>query len=233
MSDTREKYSFKAVLYKYIPEVIVIFLGISISFWFDEWRDNRKDRETEREILLNLKANLAQDTMLLGGTADMGEGLVRSIHKLIVFKQDTEIADSVSLFIDMAGSYLGCPTNQTTYEEIKQNGHTSLIQDDTLKKAILGHYTSLVPYVKEWCDVDKMHTMNQLIPEMSNYFPVVFDSTNMVANAQKAKFLKLPKLRHLLLTNVAYKKEATKALNMATANSKRLIARIDKVLKSK
>jgi hypothetical protein len=233
MSDTREKYSFKAVLYKYIPEVIVIFLGISISFWFDEWRDNRKDRETEREILLNLKANLAQDTMLLGGTAEMGEDLVRGINKVIVFKQDAEIADSVSFFIDLAASYLGCQTNQTTYEEIKQTGNTSLIQDDTLKRAILGHYTSIIPYAKEWAEVDKTHIMSYLIPEMSNYFPVVMDTLNMVSNMQKVKYLKTPKLRHLLLTNVTYKKEVIKALGFANANSKRLIARIDKVLKSK
>jgi hypothetical protein len=233
MSDTRDKYSFKAVLYKYIPEVIVIFLGISISFWFDEWRDNRKDREIEREILLNMKANLAQDTTVLGGTAEMGESLLRSINKLIVFKKDTEIVDSVSLLIDMAASYLGCPTNQTTYEEIKQTGHTSLILNDTLKRAILGHYTSVIPFAKEWAEVDKTHTMTQLIPEMSNYFPVVIDSTGMVSASQKVKFLKTPKLKHLLLTNLTYKKEAIKALNFANTNSKRLILRIDKALKNK
>ena len=231
MSETREKYFLKDGIYKYISEIIVIFIGISISFWFDEWRDNRKDREMEREILLNLKANLAQDTALLGGTAEMGEGLVRGINKLIVFKRDTEIIDSVSLLIDMAASYLGCPTNQTTYEEIKQTGHTSLILNDTLKRAILGHYTSVIPFAKEWAEVDKTHTMTQLIPEMSNYFPVVIDSTDMVSASQKVKFLKTPKLKHLLLTNLTYKKEAIKALNFASSNSKRLIIRIEKALK--
>ncbi len=190
MSKIREKYFLKDGIYKYLSEIVVIFIGISISFWFDEWRDNRKDREMERKILLNLKENLAQDTVNLGGTAKGGETLISGIDKLLVFKQDTDIADSVSFFIDMAASYLGCLTNQTTYEEIKQTGHTSLIQDDTLKKAILGHYTSLIPFVKEWCEVDKTHTMTQLIPEMSNYFPVVFDSTHMVSASQKIKFLR-------------------------------------------
>ena len=233
MLETQSSQGFKKVVSKYLSEIVVIFVGISISFWFDEWRDNRKDREIEREILLNLKANLAQDTTLLGGTAEMGEGLVRGINKLIVFKRDTEIVDSVSLLIDMAASYLGCPTNQTTYEEIKQTGHTSLILNDTLKRAILGHYTSVIPFAKEWAEVDKTHTMNQLIPEMSNYFPVVVDSLNTVSASQKVKFLKTPKLRHLLLTNLAYKKEAVKALNFASSNSKRLILRIDKALKNK
>lgn len=221
----------QSALKKYLSEIVVIFLGISISFWFDEWRENRKDRETEQKILQSLKENLAQDTIVLGGTLKMGETFISGIDKLVSLKQNPEMTDSVSIYIDMAASYTGININETTYEETKQTGHTSLIQNDTLKKAILGHYTSLIPYVKEWCEVDKTHTMTQIIPEMSNYFPVVMDSMNVISASQKIKYLKTPKLRHLLMTNLAYKKEVIKALNIANVNSKRLIARIDKALK--
>ncbi len=223
--------TFKETLQKYLSEVVAIFIGISISFWFDEWRDNRKDREMEQKVLQNLKENLVQDTLLLGGTLQNVNVMVQGAEKLILFKRDTDIADSVGFYIDMAASYTGILTNQTTYEEMKQTGHTRLIQDDTLKKFILGHYTTLIPYVNEWCEVDKTHTMTQLIPEMSLYFPVVIDTMNWVPASQKVTFLKKPKLRHLLITNLAYKREAIKAITMVNANTKRLIARIDKVLK--
>ena len=223
--------TFKDTLKKYLSEVIAIFIGISISFWFDEWRDNQKDRELEQKLLQNLKENLAQDTLLLGRTSLNIDFMVQGAEKLIQFKRDADIADSVSFYIDMAASYTGILSNQTTYEELKQTGNTRLIQDDTLKKAILGHYTTLIPYVKEWCEVDKTHTMTQLIPEMSNYFPVVIDTMGLVSASQKIKYLKTPKLKHLLITNLTYKKEAVKTIKMANANTKRLIARIDKALK--
>lgn len=223
--------TFKDALKKYASEVVVIFIGISISFWFDEWRGNRKDRETEQKILQNLKENLAQDTFLLGKTSQNVNAMVNGAEKLIRFEQDEEILDSVSFYIDMAASYTGILINQTTYEEMKQTGNTRLIQNDTLKRAILGHYTSLIPYVKEWCEVDKTHTLTQLIPEMSAYFPVVIDTTNMVSASQKIQSLKTPKLKYLLLTNLTYKKEAAKTLLIANANTKRLIAQIDKALK--
>jgi riboflavin biosynthesis pyrimidine reductase len=223
--------SIKDTLKKYLGEVIAIFIGISISFWFDEWRENRKDREAEQKILQNLKENLVQDSLMLGLTAKGVKVMVEGAEKLIQAKQNADIADSLSYYIDMAASYTGILTNQTTYEEIKQTGKTSLIQDDTLKKSILGHYTTLIPYVKEWCEVDKTHTMTQLIPEMSNYFPVIIDTANIVPADQKIKYLQTPKLKHLLITNLTYKKEAVKSIEMANANTKRLIARIDKVLK--
>lgn len=224
-------FTFKDTLRKYLSEVVAIFLGISISFWFDEWRDDRKDREMEHKILQNLKENLVQDTLLLGMTLKNVDVMIQGAEKLIHFKQDADIADSVSFYIDMAASYTGILTNQTTYEELKQTGNTRLIQDDTLKKAILGHYTTLIPYVNEWCEVDKTHTLTQLIPEMSNYFPVVIDTLELVPASQKIKYLKTPKLRHLLITNLTYKKEAGKVMKMVNANSKRLIARINHVLK--
>ncbi len=231
MLEQPKNFNIKEVLKTYIPEVIAIFLGISVSFWFDEWRDNRKDRETEQKILQNLKENLVQDTIILGKTSPGLDHILHGAEKLIQFKQHADIADSVSFYIDMAASYTGILANQTTYEEMKQTGHTSLIQDDTLKKAILGHYTGLIPFVKEWCEVDKTHTMTQLIPEMSNYFPVTIDTIGIVPASQKIKYLKTPKLKHLLITNLTYKKEAIKAIKMANANTKRLIARIDKLLK--
>ena len=155
--------------------------------------------------------------------------MVQGAEKLTQAKQNADIADSLSYYIDMAASYTGILTNQTTYEEIRQTGKTSLIQDDTMKKSILGHYTTLIPCVKEWYEVDKTHTMTQLIPEMSNYFPAIIDTVNIVPEDQKIKYLQTPKLKHLLITNLTYKKEA---IEMANANTKRLIARIDRVLKN-
>ncbi len=231
MSDQKPSI-FREIFKEYIQKIIAIFLGISISFWFEEWRSDRNDRVTERKILLNLKENLAQDSLLQEGTAQMCKTMLSGINKLVKMDPNSNITDSVGYFIDMAASYTGCPINQTIYEEIKQTGRTSLIQDDTLKKAILMHYTSLMPYVKEWCETDKSHTMTQLIPEMSNYFPVVIDTFNMVSNQDKVKYLRTPKLRHLLLTNMLYKVEAMKALHLAAGNSKKLINRIDKVLSS-
>jgi hypothetical protein len=222
--------TFKTGLKRYLSEVIVIFLGISISFWVDEWRSHRKEREIEHKMLENLKSNLEQDTLVLGRSVYATNLMVRGVEMLTRFEQEADIADSVIFYIDMAASYTGVLTNQTAYEEMKQTGYTRLIQDDTLKRAILGHYTTLIPYVQEWCEVDKAHTLTQLIPEMSIYFPVVIDTTDGITPLQKASFLKTPKLRHLLITNLAYKRETAKALAIANARTTQLIARIEGAL---
>ena len=89
----------------------------------------------------------------------------------------------------------------------------------------------MIPYVREWCKVDENQTMTQLIPEMSNYFPVVTDSLNTISGGEKMKAIKIPKIRNILLTNKAYKNETIKAFAGVKNSAKKLITRIDKVLK--
>jgi hypothetical protein len=231
MSEKPTNKKFKDLLIQYLFEIIVIFVGISISFWFDEWRDNRKDREMERKHLIDLKNNLKQDISIITQYIESGKNFINSSHKLATFKNDSDILDSLDFHIDNASSYLPLQTNKTAYEEIKQTGHTSLITNDSLKRFILGHYTLVIPSSEEWSNVDKNYTMTQLIPEMSIYFPVVPDPTNMVSAAQKFKALRVQKLRNLLLTNATYKQATIQSFMTTKIYSEKLVKRIEDELK--
>jgi len=226
----KTKQSIRDLLKKYISEVLIIFIGISISFLFDEWRNNRKDDETIQKHLTVLRTNLIQDTLVLTGMIENGIKLVQSTNKLIYFKVDSEISDSIDYHIDNAASYLVFKSNQTAYEEIKQTGQTNLIKNDSLKRAFLSYYTLVVPYCNEWTTVDKTQTMTALIPEMSIYFPVVPDTLNIVPPQEKIKSLRLRKLRNLLLTSAAYKKESINTLIFTKGYAKNLLKRTEREL---
>ncbi len=229
--EKKTKYPFKAILEKYVSEILVIFIGISMSFLFDEWRQNRQDEATARKHLTFLRTNLIQDTLQLTGIVNYGNRFVRSIHQLTYFKQDSEITDSISFHIDNAASYLTFKPNQMAYEEIRQTAHTDLIQNDSLKTLFLSYYTSIIPNCIEWCKVDETHTMTQLIPEMSLYFPVVIDSLNIISASEKAKALRQKKLRNLLLANATYKQATLHTFAFTKKYTKKLLKKVDDELK--
>jgi hypothetical protein len=230
MSEQPTNRKIKDTVLQYVFEIMVIFIGISISFLFDEWRDNRKDRELERKHLMDVKSNLQQDTFVLSQMIAGSQIYANSSRKLATFKNDSEISDSLDFYIDHASSYSILMANKTAYEEIKQTGHSSIITNDSLKKFILQHYTLVIPYGEEWGNVDKNYTMTQIIPEMANYFPAVPDMTNMVAASQKIKALKIQKLRNLLLNSANYKQETANVFKMTKMQSEKLIKRIEKEL---
>src|SRR5690242_4945613 len=45
-------------LLRYLTEIVVIFVGITISFMFDGWRESRNDRKEQVEFLNSLLADL-------------------------------------------------------------------------------------------------------------------------------------------------------------------------------
>jgi hypothetical protein len=83
----QNKPSVKATLVKYLSEIVIIFLGISMSFWFDEWRGNRKDRETEQIILRGVRENLVRDTLSLRAMIPYGVRIIDCSNKLTVQKE--------------------------------------------------------------------------------------------------------------------------------------------------
>ncbi|MBN8820936.1 MULTISPECIES: hypothetical protein [unclassified Spirosoma] len=230
MSEKEEKHPFKVILEKYISEILVIFIGISISFFFDEWREGRRDDETIKKHLEFLRTNLVEDTLNLTSRIKHSSKLVNSINKLTYFRSDTEIKDSIHFHIDNAASYLFFKPNQMAYEEIRQTAHTNLIKNDSLKILFLSYYTSTIPYCTEWCKIDETHTMTQLIPEMSNYFPVVADSLKIISSQEITKALRLKKLRNLLLANAVYKKEGINSFITTKKIAIKLLKKVDNEL---
>lgn len=233
MEERKNKHPLKVTLEKYISEIIVIFIGISISFLFDEWRESRRDDETIKKHLTVLRTNLVQDSLNLTFQINYGNKLVNSINKLTYFKSDSQITDSIDFHIENAASYLSFKSNQMAYEEIRQTAHTTLIKSDSLKNLFLSYYTSRVPYCTEWCKIDETHTMTQLIPEMSIYFPILVDSLNVVTLQEKAKSLKQKKLRNLLLLNSGFKKATINTLTMTKKSTLNLLKKVDEELQRK
>jgi hypothetical protein len=231
MTESKTKSNFITILKKYVSEVLIIFIGISISFLFDEWRDGRKDRETAQKHLTFLRTNLVRDTSMLTNMKELSEEMKKSANRLAYFKRDLEILDSIDTYIDNAASYVTFKPNRMAYDEIAQTGHTSLITNDSLKRSMLSYYTIIVPYCEEWCAVDKTHTMTQLIPEMSIYFPVVADTFNRVTPQEKVQALKIKKLRNLLIIGAAYKQEVIKAVILTKTVAKNLLKSVDDELK--
>jgi hypothetical protein len=73
--------------------------------------------------------------------------------------------------------------------------------------------------------------MTQLIPEMSIYFPVVTDSSELIATDEKIKALRIKKLRNLLLANATYKKETINTLVLTKKVAADLLKKVDIELK--
>lgn len=215
---------------KYLSEVLVIIVGITLSFLFDEWRNEREDGRAEREYLTALRADLAQDTAMLGAYIGMEEKFVAATQRLATFSTPAEISDSLHLLIDAAASYVEFAPATSTFEELKQTGRTNLLRDDTLRRFLFQLHTVVYDNTGDWIAVDKQHVLSYIIPEMSNYFPITTDSAMLVPLHASIPALKGLRMRNLLTTGVSFKAGVLQMLKVSRAVAQAMHRRVDMLL---
>jgi hypothetical protein len=68
---------------KYLFEVSVIFIGITLGFIFDEWRDRRNDDAEKKQVYQSILAELTRTKDLLRRTDSINTDLVKGIRTIV------------------------------------------------------------------------------------------------------------------------------------------------------
>jgi hypothetical protein len=114
---------------KYTLEFLVVFLGVTISFWLSEWNEGRKTDEKHREDIISLLQDLERDEQRLARVdTSIMEGMSKT-KRLIAATEDLR-ADRIgySTFADSMIA-IGAPydystffMNTATYKSLLSNG---------------------------------------------------------------------------------------------------------------
>ncbi|MFZ9981586.1 MAG: hypothetical protein ACO3FI_06110 [Cyclobacteriaceae bacterium] len=133
----------KGLIFSYLPvyagELLIIFLGITLSWWFEEWRQDKQDRRRESLHLSNLHSNLETDSATISiELSDMKESLrrLKALEKSI----DTGTTDSLGHYVRSMILVAEFHPNDSEFEVIKSTGEIGLILEDTLRRDIMTLY---------------------------------------------------------------------------------------------
>jgi len=123
----------------YVGEFLIIFLGITISWWFDDWREEIEERRQEAMHLRNLVYNLDSDS-----TTFMEElsFIQISEKRLNYLSKALNGGDRDSIGYNLTSMILipEFHPNRSEFEAIKATGEIRLIKDPALIREIMSHY---------------------------------------------------------------------------------------------
>jgi len=214
---------------KYLSELLVIILGITLSFVFDEWRQGRQDRRSEREILHNLRTNLAEDTLLIRNCLLANAQMMRGIDSLLRIR-NLAATDSTPYYVDLACSYVPWMPSTSAFAEAKQTGTVGLLRDDTLRGSLFGFYDKVYGGVVEWQTIDRKQVLDVVIPAVNQAVPLSTDSSVRPLHAARGQMLKEARIQNNLRTGRVYKEALQSALRMALAYARAMHHRTDGLL---
>lgn len=123
-----------------IGEIVLIFVGISLAIWFDNWNQERRDRQVERAMLMEIHEGVKTDLEDMRLTRH-GHSMRVNAYKVIAdhLVNNLPNEDSLSQYFGTLYGKSSLITNRAPYETLKSRG-IDLVTNDDLRQAILTYY---------------------------------------------------------------------------------------------
>ncbi len=126
-----------------ILELIVVFIGVSAGFLFDNFREERSNRKMEDKYLESFYNNVVADSveiqsMILGNQNNIDIS-GRSVASM---QAGTITNDSALVVLSVMATYNSLNLENATYESVVNSGNLGLIRDFEISEQIVYYYRS-------------------------------------------------------------------------------------------
>lgn len=123
-----------------IGEVLLIFIGITLAIWFDNYNDSLRLHRQEVNTLREIRDGLKNDLTDIRVNIEGHESRIKAYRDLVdIIDQDLPLTDAVSGYILRLIGYTSFITNRAPYETLKARG-VDIIRSDTLRRRVLEYY---------------------------------------------------------------------------------------------
>jgi len=215
----------------FLAELMILIIGISVSFVLNEYRQQKREEKQEVQLLESFKANLINDSTILSGGVELMTSQIESAQRLILLSKDAPFTDSTALDVVTLLSYIPFNSEDITYQEMKSLGNTYIIQNDALSKEIIGLYERSYENIREWTNIDANHVKDKLITYTIERFPFAPGLNFSVINtANKREFMSLirtDEFKHLVQWGMLYKVSTKAQFEVGLTNIKSIIEKIN------
>lgn len=175
----------------YLIEILVIIIGIWITFAVEQWRDNSKEAELEKVYQKNLLADINTDQQSLKYSIDNTRVILADGNELLNFikQPNTDPLSPARADSDLQ-NILSRPkfiTSDATFSDLKSSGNLRLLKDIHLKNLLFSYY-GVAQGIKETQDAEQQATIVITGPYFFKHF-AMGNIGNHGINAQQLKSL--------------------------------------------
>ena len=129
---------------KLVLELLVVFLGVTGGFLFNNLGQNLQDKKTEQRYLLSFQEEVKLNIVeLQDGIRDDSLWLNRANKLVNMFMNDHIPVDSALEVVGIINSFTRVSLVTNTFENITNSGSLNLISDFQLKQNIVNYYAEI------------------------------------------------------------------------------------------
>lgn len=205
----------KKYLIKYTLEFIVIVTGISLSFWINEWDNNRMNSDKELYFLNGLKNDLEKQLNSLNNynefsnlTIDYGASILEDYS---IFETLSK-TDSLNIKLSRLMYSRSYPEVNTTFNELKSTGQFNLFKEKLLASKIIKYYQDSENYKKRLTKNIDIVYYNEIFPIIKS--SIIIDPNNFGYENKKINMLGIEKSLNIILNNSKKEFELANAISL-------------------
>ncbi len=157
-----------------LGEIALVVIGILIALSINNWNQNRLNKNLEAKYYERILEDLKEEKEIIQATLNYSHQV--SLHAkdaIAIFENSVEMnSNPVKNLIDMyQASQLHDPNSATsTYKELIASGQINLIQNDSLKTALIRYYEI------EWPEIDVFKIPNNYRENLRGKMPNIIQT---------------------------------------------------------
>ena len=202
-------------LFKYTLEFFVIVTGISLSFWINEWNNNRTNSSKEIFFLNGLKNDLEIQLNSFNEYDDFSSQTIElgaSILEDYTLFQSFTKTDSLNFKLSRLMYSSSYPSVNTTFNELQSTGQFTLFKNDLLSSKIIKYYQDSDSYENRLTKNTDLVYYNEIFPIIKS--STIIDPNNFGLNNNKINLIVVEKLLKTILNNSEKEFELVNAIGL-------------------
>ena len=141
-----------------LGEIVLVVVGILIALQINDWYQERLDRQTEREYLVSMKRDLAEDTRELREAIEGNTSLLVGLNDTLKLLADPGDDDSWRRDLYMHGIkytywFVVMEFSRLTMAQLQYSGGLRLIRDAQVREAMIAYEQGLETAQQQGRDV--------------------------------------------------------------------------------
>ena len=202
-------------LLKYTLEFFVIVTGISLSFWINEWNNNRSNSDKELFFLNGLKNDLEiqlnsfdEYDDFSSQTIELGASILEEYSLFQSFKKTDSLNFKLSRLM-YSSTY---PSVNTTFNELQSTGQFTLFKNNLLSSKIIKYYQDSDSYNNRVTKNIDLVYYNEIFPIIKS--STIIDPNNFGLTNNKINLIVVEKLLKTILNNSEKEFELVNAIGL-------------------
>jgi hypothetical protein len=224
----------------HLADLVVVVLGIMISFNLNEWNNRRSDAQEKRNLLQTVYENVQADTAYINKEITVLRSIYKYNRRLALSPgvYDSMPVDSLIQAVYSLQNFSGFNGHNVGFTELSYSGKMSLIDNQKLKASIISFYTNSYDGLKNWNSIDRYVVLEMIIPNHMQHMPsptfyqedtTLFDSVQWRKDAMA--HIKTETFRNLAFSALVIKKSNIKLFEDFLKDAEALLKELEAELK--